>query len=448
MTLDKTLQKTLSDVGLQPNRTLLAVAFSGGADSTCLLLALHDLGYAVHALHCNFELRGTASDGDEAFCRRLCRQHDIPITVHHFRTRSYAQRHHLSVEMAARELRYNWFEQQREELGADAICVAHHRDDNIETLLLNLIRGTGIHGLTGMDVVTGHIVRPLLSLSRAEIEEWLTVRGHEWITDHTNLDPEAAMRNKIRLQLLPMMEEMNPRVRETLAATACRIAEAEALYDEAVTRERQRVEGSDGSLSVSALKGAVSPATVLHEILHPRGYSSEQVRDIHASMEGESGRLWEGSNGWRLLRDRGRLLMQQQRTDEQSLPSPDGAFLPLEGLYEPRHGMRLLVRRQAINPQHFVIPREAATACFDLEKLTLPLTIRPTREGDRFRPFGMNGTRLVSDLLTDLKLSLFDKERQLVVCSGNRIVWVVGRRVAAGCEVDDATRHVMTLTLL
>ncbi len=461
MTLLDTIKSSLKASGIvnsdEDSKPLLLVALSGGADSVCLLLALHELGCEIHALHCNFELRGVESDGDEAFCRRLCRQYNIPLTVRHFRTRSYAQRHHLSIEMAARELRYQWFGEQCQELGAEALCVAHHRDDNIETILLNLIRGTGIHGLTGMKAktlveagATAHqltVLRPMLDVGRDDIEEWLHEHEQEWVTDSTNLDADAALRNKIRLQLLPLMEEMNPRVRETLAATAARLAEAEALYYDAVAGERERVERTDGSLSVSALKEATSSATVLHEILHPRGYTAEQVREIHDSMEGESGKLWESRDGWRLLRDRGCLLMQKEEEDS-AASYPDGTYLPLEGFIEPRRGVRMIIRRQAIDPETFVIPRDSTTACFDLEKLTLPLLLRTLREGDRFQPFGMKGSRLVSDLLTDLKLSLFDKERQFVLCSADRIVWVVGHRVSAGFEVDSSTRHVMTITLL
>lgn len=449
------IQQTLSAAAIKKDGDALLVALSGGADSVALLLLLHEMGYPVHALHCNFELRGTASDGDEAFCRRLCHAHDIPLSVKHFRTRSYAQRHGISIEMAARELRYQWFAEVAATQGAQAVCVAHHRDDNIETLLLNLIRGTGIHGLTGMRPVSQwtinssqlSIVRPLLEVSRAEIEAWLTERDQTWVTDSTNLDPDAALRNKIRLQLLPLMEEMNPRVRESLAETAHRLAEAEALMGDAVRDISSEVSQPDGSLSVSALKQATSSQTVLHEILHPRGYTAEQVRDIHDTMEGESGKLWESRQGHRLLRDRGRLLMQD--TDRAATATPaGGTFLPLDGLYEGPFGLRLLIRRQAIDPATFDIPRDAHTACFDLEKLTLPLALRLTREGDRFQPFGMNGTRLVSDLMTDHKLSLFDKERQLLVTSGDRIAWVVGLRAAAGFEVDSSTRHVITLTLL
>lgn len=447
------IQKVLNDAGIHNDEVML-VALSGGADSVCLLLALHEMGFPVEALHCNFELRGIESDGDEAFCRRLCKAKGVTLHVKHFRTRSYAQRHHLSIEMAARALRYEWFSEIAVERGAQAVCVAHHRDDNIETLLLNLIRGTGIHGLTGMKEISKGVgenaslllLRPLLSLSREDIEAWLAERDQTWVTDSTNLSPDAALRNKIRLQLLPLLEDMNPRVREALAETAHRLAQAEALMGDAVRDIRANVELNDGSLSVSALKQATASETVLHEILFPRGYTSDQVSEIHEGMEGESGKLWESREGWRLLRDRGRLLMQDSATLDAT--ASQDRVLPLEGLYEAPHGVRLLIRRQAIDPQTFDIPRDAATVCFDLEKLTLPLTLRTVREGDRFQPFGMNGTRLLSDFLTDHKLSLFDKEQQLVVLSGDSIAWVVGLRSAAGYEVDNNTRHILSITLL
>ena len=446
------IQKVLTEAAIEKDGDALLVALSGGADSVCLLLAIHEMGYPVHALHCNFELRGTASDADEAFCRRLCRAHDIPLSVKHFRTRSYAQRHGISIEMAARDLRYEWFAEVAAERGAQAVCVAHHREDNIETFLLNLIRGTGIHGLTGMKEISSthplRVLRPLLSISRQDIEFWLTERGQNWVTDATNLNPDAALRNKIRLRLLPLMEEMNPNVRATLAATAERLSEAEALYNDAVRDIQQEVQAADGTLSVQALKQATSSGSVLHETLHPLGFTTEQVREIHATMEGESGKLWESREGWRLLRDRGRLLMQDNSSEQASRLSTREGVLPLDGLYEAPHGVRLLIRRQTIEPSDFEIPRDAATACFDLEKLVLPLSLRTAQDGDRFQPFGMNGTRLVSDFLTDQKLSLFDKERQLLVLSGDRIAWVVGLRVAAGYEVDAHTRHVMTITFL
>lgn len=453
------IKTILEQAHVMPDDGTVLVALSGGADSVGLLLAMKALGYQAEALHCNFELRGTASDGDEAFCRRLCRTQDIALQVKHFRTRSYAQRHHISMEMAARQLRYDWFAEVAAEKGAQAVCVAHHRDDNIETLLLNLIRGTGIHGLTGMKESTTYqaagtglkgplqIVRPMLTTPRTDIEAWLTEQGQTWVTDQTNLDPDAALRNKIRLQLLPLMETMNPRVRETLAATAQRLTETESLFNNAVRDIQEGIGDGKGNLNVEALKRATAAGTVLHETLHPLGFTAEQVSEIHADMEGEPGKLWESRDGWRLLRDRGRLLMQDAISTE-AIRTAGTKVLPLDGLYEAPYGTRLLIRRQAIDPANFDIPRDKNAVCFDLEKLTLPLTIRTAAEADRFQPFGMKGTKLLSDFLTDLKLSLFDKERQLVVMSGDRIAWVVGRRVAAGYEVDSTTRHLLTITLL
>ena len=424
---------------------LLLVALSGGADSVCLLLGLRVLGYNVEALHCNFELRGAESDADEAFCRRTCRANAIPLSVRHFRTKSYAQRRGLSIEMAARQLRYEWFREMQESRSAAAVCVAHHRDDNIETMLLNLVRGTGLRGLAGMqaDSMQGglRILRPLLSVSRQEIEAWLESRGQSWVTDSTNLQEDAALRNRLRLDVIPQLYIMNARVRETLQADIQRFAEAEKLYEKAVRLELQELVSADGSMAISSLQSSLAPRTLLHEWLYPYGFKSAQISEVYDNLEGESGRIWQ-SPTHRLLRDRGRLVVQSAQEHQGEV------VLPLEGPFHSATGLTLFVRRQAVSPSTFVIPRDRSIACFDLEKLELPLTIRRVGEGDRMQPFGFSGTRLVSDIMTDQKLSLFEKEQQLVVLSGQRIVWLVGLRVGAGAEVDATTRHAMTLSVI
>ena len=438
------------------------VGVSGGADSIALLLALKELGFDVEALHCNFELRGVESDRDETFVRKVCREHAIAITVKHFRTKAEAQRQGISIEMAARQLRYDWFGRMARLRKAQGVCVAHHRDDNAETLLLNLVRGTGIRGLCGMKAVSTIVtapasltasggspvqessvplLRPLLGISRADIEAWLTERGQTWVTDSTNLKADAAVRNKIRLEVLPLLRELNPRISETLSEMGERMTEATALYDYALADQRRGVERATG-VDIRALRQTIASRTVLYEILKDRGFTAEQADDIFDHLEGEPGHEWQ-SGEWRLLRDRGQLLW--QRRDDRTEVTP--TVLPLEGLAEVSKDVRLLIRRQAVYPG-FDIPKNPQTACFDLEKLTLPLTIRLVQEGDRLQPFGMEGTRLVSDLLTDLKASVFEKEKQLVVLSGDHIAWVVGRRAAAGFEVDEQTRFAMTITLL
>ena len=455
MTLLQQIQTSLAACNITAEKTSsapLAVALSGGADSVCLLLSLKELGFTTHALHCNFELRGLESDADEAFCRRLCRQLEVPISVKHFRTASYAKRHSLSIEMAARELRYHWFEQQMNTLSAEALCVAHHRDDQAETILLNLTRGTGIRGLCGMQQLNAkRVVRPLLHVSRSEIEAWLNERGQTWVTDSTNLDPEAARRNIMRLEVLPALQRINPTAAANIAESGERMSEALKLYEFAISQQRALVE-HNGAIDIAALKASIAPCTLLYELLRDYGFTPEQSRNIFDNLDGEPGHEWQSSE-CRLLRNRGKLLLKPKGSAANDIGNTqaddeEGCYLPLEGLYQSRSGTRLLIRRHIIDPATYAIPHDASTACFDLEKLTLPLTLRPTREGDRFQPFGMEGTRLVSDLLTDRKLSVFEKEQQQVVCSGEKIAWVVGLRVAAGFEVDEHTRHVMTLTCL
>ena len=209
---------------------LYLVALSGGADSVVLLSLLKEHGFNVHAAHCNFRLRGAESDRDEAFCVDLCRQLDVELHRVHFDTRTYADLHKVSIEMAARELRYRWFEQLRQDIGAAGICVAHHRDDSVETLLLNLVRGTGLRGMTGIQPRNGYILRPLLCVSRTEIEAFLAERGQKYVTDSTNLEADV-LRNKVRLQVLPLLCELNPAVSENIQRTAENLGEAQEVLD-------------------------------------------------------------------------------------------------------------------------------------------------------------------------------------------------------------------------
>lgn len=197
------------------------VALSGGADSVALLLALLDMGVRVEAVHCNFHLRGEESDRDEQFCKDLCSKYNVELHLVHFDTCEYAALHHVSIEMAARDLRYAYFERLRSDMGAEAICVAHHRDDSVETVLLNLVRGTGLRGLRGIQPKNGNIVRPLLCVSRDDIECFLDSIGQDYVTDSTNLHDDVK-RNKIRLDVLPLLETLNPDVRQSIFRTSLR----------------------------------------------------------------------------------------------------------------------------------------------------------------------------------------------------------------------------------
>ncbi|MBR4845992.1 MAG: tRNA lysidine(34) synthetase TilS, partial [Bacteroidaceae bacterium] len=268
----------------------LLVALSGGADSIALLRILLELGYSCVAAHCNFHLRGEESNRDEAFCQTLCKELNIELHVTHFDTTTYAQEKGISIEMAARELRYEWFEDLCRTYGYTRVAVAHHRDDSVETLLLNLVRGTGLAGLTGIRPINGRIVRPLLSLTRQKIIIYLEALGQEFVTDSTNLQDEY-VRNKIRLQIIPLLKKINPQVSEKISETIQHLREVETIYKESIKEAIQRV--TDDTLQIihiPTLLAEVEPRIVLFEILHNRGFVSAQIDDIFRSLTAESGK--------------------------------------------------------------------------------------------------------------------------------------------------------------
>lgn len=401
------------------------VALSGGADSVALLHLLLALGYPCIAAHCNFHLRGRESDRDEAFVRSLCSRLGVTLHCTDFDTSRIAREQHLSIEMVARELRYRWFESLRERTGAQAVAVAHHRDDSVETLLLNLIRGTGIDGLRGIRPRNGHVVRPLLCISRSDILNYLQVLGEEFVTDSTNLHDDYT-RNKIRLRLLPLMEEINPSVREALIRTAHHLDQAATLYHEEVAKGIRRLTcnaETPSALSIAQLLQEPEPELLLHEILSPLGFNEAQIGDVMKSLYTQPGKQFLSATH-RVVRDRTLLLIE-----------------PLLELQPPT----LREERLERTPD-FVIPRDPKMACLDEEKLTAPLTLRLYRSGDRFYPFGMKGAQTVSRYLTNNKVPIHLKERQWVLCCGEEIVWVVGMRLDRRFAVGPNTQHIRLIS--
>ena len=400
------------------------VALSGGADSVALLRVLDALGYQCECAHCNFHLRGEESNRDEAFVQQLCQKFDIPLHVTHFDTTDYAHTKRISIEMAARELRYQWFETLRQSIGASVIAVAHHRDDSVETFLLNLIRGTGINGLKGIAPKNGYVVRPLLQESRENILDYLQHLNQEYVTDSTNLQDEY-MRNKIRLNLLPLMKELNPSVSESIAATAERLADAALIYNKEREMAIQRVMKGEKVISISALLDETAPSSLLFELLHPYGFNSSQIKDIYQSLFGQSGRRFHSSQ-WEVLRDRDSLILHSFSGEETDHVPPTLTYETID-----------------ITPD-FIIPRDKHIACLDADKVTLPLTVRKWQAGDKFTPLGMKGKKNVSDYLTDRKFTLFQKEHQYVACQGDKIVWLIGERIDNAYRIDaDSKRAVI-----
>lgn len=428
------------------------VALSGGADSVALLLAMCSMAaewqIEVEAAHCNFRLRGDESDRDENFCKALCAAHGVPLHLIHFDTREYASLHHVSIEMAARRLRYDYFERLRHDIGADGICVAHHRDDSVETVLLNLVRGTGIRGLRGIQPRNGNILRPMLSVSRSEIVGFLDSLGQPYVTDSTNLVPDVK-RNKIRLQLMPLLQQLNPNVAQSIFETSLRVGEAVNVYDDAVGRAvAEVVDGAEVSVeapvsvSISRLLAQVSPESVLFHLLSPCGFTSSQVEMVHSVMARQSDRTRVfASNTHELCFNRDSLLIQPLGYGVHTLSKR----VPECGHYSFAEDLKFDF---SIAPAtaDFTPSTNPLRITLDADRIAWPLTVRNISDGDRFTPFGMKHSRLVSDFLTDRKRSVFDKRRQLVVADASgRIVWLVGERTDNRFRTTAGTSQVLTI---
>ena len=463
------------------------VALSGGADSVSLLFVLkhleHELGIGVEAAHCNFHLRGAESVRDEEFCKQLCERLSVPLHLIHFDTQAYADLHRVSIEMAARDLRYGYFENLRRDIEAQDICVAHHRDDSVETVLLNLVRGTGLRGLRGIQPRNGNIIRPLLSLSREDIVQYLGALGESYVTDSTNLHNDVK-RNKIRLDVMPLLRELNPSVSQSIFESSLRVGEALKVFDEAMKRsiadvttpprgctcpkctnqpvrkctnqpllvqqsllhqQRCTLQANHPlTISIDRLKQQPSPEYTLHEILSPRGFTSAQIDQIYGSLDSCSAGKTIASDSHELAFDRGSLLVQPRTNVADAVRS---MRIPETGTYVFSDSLKIKVAAEDCGDD-YVPSRAAYCVCLDASNIKFPLTLRHIEQGDRFVPFGMNGMKLVSDYLTDRKKTVFEKRAQLVVTDAQqRIVWLVGERTDNRFRITPHTQQALRLTI-
>ncbi len=419
------------------------VALSGGADSVCLLRMMLQLNYNVHAVHCNFQLRGEESQRDEYFCQQLCQSLGVTLHLVHFDTRIYAETHKVSIEMAARELRYDYFEELRKAIGAADIVVAHHRDDNVETVLMNLIRGTGIQGLTGIKPRNGNIIRPLLCLSREEITDYLTLISQPYVTDSTNLTDEVT-RNKVRLNLIPILKSINPAAVENINRTINNVAEAAKIIDHATKKSVNQcltnTEEGGAQLTVRNILAQPSPEQTLFTILTNYNFTPQQIRHIYQNLAAPSGKIWN-STTHTLASDRGTFLIEKREDDD----SETKIKIPECGIYIYKEDTRIEVSIIERNP-HFTPSKEKLCVTLDADKVTFPLTIRRVKQGDNFVPFGMKGSRLVSDYLTDKKRNYFQRKKQMVAedAKGN-IIWLIGERTSQKASCSASTIKVLTI---
>lgn len=423
---------------LQPKERVI-IGVSGGADSVALLDVLIRLKYDCVVAHCNFHLRGEESNRDERFVRELCWNYDITLEVIDFDTEGYAAEHNISIEMAARELRYNWFEELRQKYSAESIAVAHHKDDSVETVLLNLIRGTGIRGLTGIAARNGNIIRPFLSVSRADIVFYLSEKGISYVDDCTNAE-SIYSRNKIRLDVLPLLESINPSAKESILKTAKYLTEVESIYLDYVNEAKKQIL-EDNRIDILKLMNYVEPKTILFEILHPLGFNSDVIEQIIESVDRESGKIFMSSDkSMKVVKDRDSLII-----------SKVGDYFAVEYLIQKDEWLieePLKLKIEHIDIEDFVIEKDKNILFVDTDKISYPLTLRRWQQGDWFIPFGMKGRKKLSDYFSDNKFSLVDKESSWLLCSDENIVWLVGHRSDDRYRVSRSTKSVLKITLI
>lgn len=440
--IQETIERFLARHDIPRNAGFI-LAVSGGADSISLLHAFKYLNLRILALHCNFSLRGKESDMDEQFVKRFCDSYGIDHSVKKFNTLAYAREKSLSIEMAARELRYDWFREMKKKKKMDYIVVAHHADDVAETLLINLCRGTGIKGLTGIKPVNGDILRPLLECSRADILRYIEAHQLGFRTDSTNNSLDY-LRNKIRHQVIPVLKEINPSFLDTMTENCTALKETEQIFNYGIRQLQEEIldcEEDEILIHIAKTLSSPAPYTFLYETLKPFGFNKAQVRDIlntHSSTPGKQFRagrhiLVKGRTCWRLY----------EACQEQCPP----LYIPDCGQYTM--GNHILEVSRFLRTEDFEIPKDPSIACLDADKVKFPLCVRHWQAGDYFCPLGMKKSKKkLSDFFTDQKFSAKQKKECLLLLSDDKVAWIVGYRPDDRFKITSFTQRIIQIRQL
>ncbi len=428
---------------LSPGDTVV-VGCSGGADSVALLCVLHALGYRCVAAHCNYHLRGEESNRDMRHVEALAGRLGVDLCVRDFDVDARRASTGESLEMACRELRYAWFEELADRERAAAVAVAHHREDQADTFFLNLLRGTGLRGLGGMAPRRGRVVRPLLDCTRAEIESYIHALGESWVDDSTNAGCDFA-RNRLRHRLLPLLDELRPGAVEYVVAAMERLREAGSFVADAARAAVERHTAPDGSTDLRALAREPHAAYVLYEYLRGEGYRRPQTDDmLRAAAGGGAAEFRGGSGTHRRAVDHGML---RPATADTSAMQGDAAIdIDIaRGVVSP---VRIVVSRHPVTD--FRPERDPSVMYLDASALdgSPCWQLRHRRRGDRMRPFGMKGTRLVSDIYAQARLSEADKRAAWLLTRDGEIIWAPGLRASAHFAVGPGTRQYLRLQII
>jgi tRNA(Ile)-lysidine synthase len=382
-------------------------------------------------------LRGDDSDKDEKFANQLSIKYNVPFFVKRFNTQVYAEENKISVQMAARDLRYAWFEEVRKKNHYDVVAVAHHQDDEVETFFINLVRGTGIAGLHGIKPKKGKIVRPLLFTGRKDIEDYVKKNKIKFREDKSNQSTKYLI-NKIRLHIIPMLKELNPYIEATVKSEITRIKQIESVFQNLVKEKQEEIQITDGDItkfSISKLLQLENNELFLYEFLKSYGFSGDIIQQIIKSLKAESGRQFI-SDTYRIVKDRKYLIISPYLPDD-ALES----FIVTRGYKELVTPVHIKFSEKKFS-EKTEIDKSKDIAYLDFEKLEFPLHIRKWEKGDYFIPFGMKGKKKLSDYFIDIKLSLIDKENIWLLCNGDDIIWVIGHRIDERYKITAKTKNI------
>jgi tRNA(Ile)-lysidine synthase len=418
----------------------ILVAVSGGIDSMVLWRLFEESEFRYGVIHCNFQLRGEDSMLDEQLVRDQAAQRGVRLFVRRFDTLEYAEARGISVEMAARELRYEWFEEVRSRNGYRYIATAHHQDDLLETFFINLVRKTGIRGLTGFREKSGTLIRPLLFAGRKEIEAFSVSQDISFRKDYTN-DEIIFQRNFIRHQIIPGLEKLNPAFRSNLSATMENLRKTEEVYQSEISKQLMKIscrEGEFPAVYLSQLLKLPNPEIVLFEWMSRYGFQTPVISALYAALPGETGSQYF-SRTHRLVIDRNKLIITP-------IPGKESPVYYLEeGALELMHPFRMVLER--VSASGFRVITDPTVACLDAGKLVFPLIIRKWQPGEYFQPLGMQGFKKLSDFFVDEKFSLPEKEGVWVLYSENKVVWIIGHRIDHRFRITSETGEVMIFRL-
>lgn len=437
----------------EPSEKVL-LTVSGGKDSMAMLDLFcganrSDGRFQFAVAHCNFQLRGKDSDDDQIFVENLCKAKKVVFHTKTFETKTYAKKNKVSIEMAARTLRYEWFESIRQELNFDYIATAHHLNDSIETVLLNLTKGTGISGLKGISAKKGHIIRPMLFASRKEIDDYVTKKGLSWKEDSSNASNDY-QRNLIRNEVVPLLKKINPNLDETFARNLERFHSLEADFRKNISHFKTTVMREENGiffLKIANIKQWQSANYYLEELLKEFDFNYFQSKEIFNSLDGLSGKMFYSEN-FTLLKDREDLVISPPLLSEQT----KSIIISLE---ESNKEMTFdyfdnIIKFTVLNIEEIDtnFERNSAILFADFDKITFPITLRKWREGDWFIPLGMNGKKKISDFLIDKKISLNRKKCIFLLTSQDATIWIINHRSDNRFKLTPTTKKVLKVEIV